>query len=73
MRLGQIVEKTKLEMARRHVREGKVHVARQRKIAAGLLGDGEGSVIARQLLREFERTLRDHKSALAQLEKRGTA
>lgn len=61
---------TLLEMARRHVREAEVHVARQRNIAAGLPGGDEGSLIARMLLAEFERTLRDHKVALAQLEKR---
>ena len=61
---------TLLEMARRHVREAEVHVARQHQIAAGLPGNDEGSLIARTLLAEFERTLRDHKVALAQLEKR---
>jgi hypothetical protein len=50
-----------------------MHVARQREIAAGLPTDGEDGRIAKRLLVEFERTLRDHKAALAQLEKREAA
>ena len=64
---------TKLEMARRHVHEAEAHVASQRKIVAGLPAEGEGSLIAERLLVEFERTLRDHKTALARLEKWGAA
>ena len=63
---------TKLEMARRHVHEDEAYVALQREIVARLPADGEGSLVAGQLLREFERTLREHKTALSKLEESGT-
>jgi hypothetical protein len=57
-----------LEMARRHVGEGEARVTRQRKIVAKLPAIGELSNIARRLLVEFDRSLRDHKAQLAQRE-----
>lgn len=58
---------TKLEMARRHVREGAAHVARQREIAVGLRADGLPAGAAEQLLITFENLQEQHEAHLARL------
>jgi hypothetical protein len=49
-----------LEQARRHVAEGKEHLARQRKIIAELERDGHDTKMARELLTQFEETFAIH-------------
>ncbi|MGN6468130.1 MAG: hypothetical protein ACTHLC_00940 [Rhizobiaceae bacterium] len=62
---------TKLEMARRHVREAERHVDRQRRIVSELRERGQLSEIAVELLAEFEQTLSDHRASLARIESSG--
>jgi|ERR1700722_1034376 hypothetical protein len=59
---------TLLQMARRHVRDGEAHVARQREILAKLQADHLPTEMAQKLLVGFEETLQLHKSHLAQIE-----
>jgi hypothetical protein len=60
---------TPVEMARRHVREGEAHVARQYEIVAKFPDGSKLRATAEELLCEFESTLRDHKAHLARLAK----
>jgi hypothetical protein len=62
---------SELERVERHVREGEVHVARQREIVDRLAPSGEVAGIARTLLAEFEDTLDLHRARLARLRKAG--
>jgi hypothetical protein len=57
---------TELEKARRHVREGEAHVARQRRLVARLRRDGHDSLVgvAQILLGSFEQTLAEHRRHL---------
>lgn len=67
--IGMHKEKeTELELVRHHVREGAGHVARQRKIVAGLHADAFLTEIAKQLLVVFEDAQRLHMAHLARLE-----
>ena len=59
---------TELEMVRRHVRDGVGHLARQRRIVAGLHADSLLTEIAEQLLATFEDVQRQHMAHLALLE-----
>ena len=67
---------TEIQMARRHVRQGEVIVARQREIVdriealSGVLDIRAISGQARVLLDEFELSLALHRSHLAALTKR---
>ena len=64
MRAGE----TELEMVLRHVREGEYHVARQRKIVAGLLDGSDIHQLAEALLLVLEESLWLHKAHLARIE-----
>lgn len=57
-----------LEMAQRHVAQGERHVEAQRRIIAHLRELGGSTVVAEQLLNEFEDLLAVHKSHLRQIE-----
>jgi hypothetical protein len=59
---------TTLEMARRHVREGEEHIARQRELAQKLEQDGLDATEAWNLLRLFQSTLHEHRAHLNRLE-----
>lgn len=59
-----------LEMARRHVAEGRMHLARQQEIIEELAGNERDVVRARALLSEFKRSQRLHEDHLAELESR---
>lgn len=59
---------TKLEMLRRHCREGEGHVARQRALVARLVADGLPTKEARELLVTFEDLQRQHEAHLARAE-----
>jgi hypothetical protein len=65
------VREAPLEMARRHVRQGKAHVARQREIVAEAPAGSEFRQMAEDLLIVFEESLRLHSAHLAQLEAMG--
>lgn len=58
---------TNIEMVRRHVREGRAHVARQREIVADFRKRGLPTSTAEQLLYEFEDTLGEHERHLERL------
>ncbi|RWB65327.1 hypothetical protein [Mesorhizobium sp.] len=49
-----MTNETKLEMGKRHVREGKARIARQRELINELTRDGHRTEAARRLLEEFE-------------------
>ena len=59
---------TELEMVRRHVREGEMHVKRQGEIVAELKEQGAPVDMAVALLNQFQNLLRQHKEHLARLE-----
>lgn len=59
---------TELEMARRHVAEGRRTVERQRSILAELRTDGHPTSIAETLLQEFMRSQKLHKEHLSRLQ-----
>jgi hypothetical protein len=59
---------SELEMAQRHVAQGERHVEAQRRIIAHLRELGGSTVVAEQLLTEFEDLLAEHKSHLRRLE-----
>ena len=59
---------TKLEMARRHVRQGACHLAQQREIVAKLRASGQSTEAALQLLATFEATQQQHEAHLTRLE-----
>ncbi|EYD76998.1 hypothetical protein Rumeso_01408 [Rubellimicrobium mesophilum DSM 19309] len=61
-------EETEIEMARRHVREGEEHVARQREIIDRLPSTGEVAEIARTLLADYEDSLALHRAHLGRLQ-----
>jgi hypothetical protein len=58
---------TELEMAQRHVREGRLHVAGQRELVAVLRVDGHPTLEAESLLKVFEQTLAAHIEHAARL------
>lgn len=60
---------TDLEMVRRHVREGEVHVKRQEEIIAELKLRGAPTDVAVILLEQFEDVLRQHKAHLKRLQR----
>jgi hypothetical protein len=60
----------KLELVKRHVREGERLVIRQRAIISRLMEMGCPTTIADELLIEFETSLRQHRDHLARLMKR---
>lgn len=49
-----------LEIAERHVREGRQHIARQKEIIENLHSLGQDTTTAEGLLRAFERTQEMH-------------
>ncbi|HYW16721.1 MAG TPA: hypothetical protein VE891_11305 [Allosphingosinicella sp.] len=59
---------SELAMVRRHVAEGERHVSLQRNILARLRHLGGSTVLADQLLTEFEHTLRTHREHLGRIE-----
>ena len=59
---------SELEMARRHIREGKARVKRQREIVVQLQEMGASSKIATALLDQFQDCLRQHQQHLSRLE-----
>lgn len=61
-------EETELAMVRRHVREGGMHVARQRALVDRLKGDGLPVEEAEALLATFEELQRQHEAHLARAE-----
>lgn len=63
---------TKLEMLRRHVREGVDHVARQRVLVARLREDGLPVEEAEALLATFEDLQRQHEAHLRRAEGEAT-
>lgn len=58
---------TEREMCARHVHEGKIHVAHQRRIVARLRAARLSTHLAEQLLVQFEQTLIDHRAHLARV------
>ena len=58
---------TEVVMARRHVRDGEAHVARQRETVAKLREGGHPIAIAEALLATFEDALLTHKNHLARI------
>jgi hypothetical protein len=60
-------DETELQMVRRHVRQGEVHIARQRDIITRLHDGGNDTGAAEDLLALFERTLVAHRAHLARL------
>jgi hypothetical protein len=64
------MNETELEMARRHVTEGREHIARQRALIAKLVTRGQDRVVrqARRLLATQLETQRLAEEHLAQLE-----
>ena len=61
-------QETDLEMVRRHVRQGEVHVARQHEMVAKLRANGWLTEAALRLLATLEATQQQHKAHLARLE-----
>jgi hypothetical protein len=61
-------DESALEMAQRHVAEGERHVEAQRRIIAHLRELGGSTVVAEELLREFEELLAVHQSHLRRIE-----
>ncbi|WP_459771796.1 hypothetical protein [Methylobacterium sp. CM6257] len=59
---------TKIEMLRRHVREGAEHVTKQRALVAQLRADGLPVEEAEALLATFEELQRQHETHLAAAE-----
>lgn len=58
---------SKVEMARRHVREAEAHIARQKEIIEELRRDGHSTLEAELLLKVFQDTLRSHKESVLRL------
>jgi hypothetical protein len=54
-------------MARRHVSQAEEHVRAQRTRISRLREDRHPTALAEELLDEFERTLRDHRSGLGRV------
>ena len=50
-----------LDMANRHIAEAERHIVRQEEIITGLRTQGADSVLAEELLAEFQATLRTHR------------
>lgn len=59
-----------LQLARRHVHQGAVLVARQRELVAELRVAGRPTELAERLLDNFEALQRQHEAHLARLERR---
>jgi hypothetical protein len=59
---------TPIEMARRHVREGEAHVAKQHALIARLRDHALPTDVAEQLLAAFEAGLADHRASVARME-----
>lgn len=58
---------TELEMVQRHVREGEIHVKRQREIIIEIQERGGPTEVALKLLDNFEGLQREHNAHLARL------
>jgi hypothetical protein len=61
-------EESELAMVRRHVREGEMHVARQRAVVDRLRAEGLPVAEAEALLATFEDLQRQHEAHLARAE-----
>jgi hypothetical protein len=59
---------SELAMVRRHVAEGERHVSLQRDIVVHLSRLGGSTILANQLLTEFEHTLDAHREHLGRIE-----
>ncbi|MBV8683834.1 MAG: hypothetical protein JO111_13250 [Caulobacteraceae bacterium] len=57
----------RLVEALRHVRDGEIHVRRQRRIVEALREDGHNTATALEILGAFEWSLTLHRSHLAQV------
>lgn len=64
---------SELEMVRRHIREGKARVKRQKEIVTRLQELGALSNVATALLDQFQDALRQHQQHLARLEGEASA
>jgi hypothetical protein len=58
---------TELQMVQRHVREGAVHVARQREIVAQFHANGNPTELAEKLLAGFQGMQFEHEAHLERL------
>ena len=58
---------TDLEMARRHVEQGRHHLQREREIVDAMREKARDTVLAEELLVEFEHTLEIHLTHLRRL------
>lgn len=61
---------TELEMTKRHVRDGKQALARQRRLIADLEARGENTELAHKLLDDFESIQRLHQDHLDRIRAR---
>lgn len=60
-------EETEIDMVRRHLRDGAIHVARQHQLIAQMRAQGQPTSLAEELLAHFEQIMILHEEHLARL------
>ena len=60
-------QETEIEMVRRHIRDGAIHIARQHQLIALMRVQGLSTVLAEELLAHFEQVMVLHEEHLARL------
>lgn len=60
-------QETEVEIGRRHIRDGAIHIARQHQLIALMRVQGLSTVLAEELLAHFEQVMVLHEEHLARL------